>query len=213
VKRPPLLRLQKANRLNPLHHAPQGWKAKMAIRAHVLDTLTPARTVVFDAFAGDGQMYREIWQQAAAYTGCDEHWHHDDRCCFVADNRRVLRAIDLAPFTCFDLDAYGSPWEQAIIIAARRPRLTRGERIGFVLTEGTSLRSRLATVAGALTTAAGLVRHHVGHSDRLHGEVITRALHNLAFTMGGRIVKHWQANNSTGARMRYIGIVIEGAQH
>jgi hypothetical protein len=28
---------------------------------------------------------------------------------FCANNRRVIRAIDLAPFSIFDLDSYGSP--------------------------------------------------------------------------------------------------------
>jgi hypothetical protein len=46
---------------------------------------------------------------------------------FCADNRHVMRAIDLAPFSIFDLDSYGSPWVQAIILADRR-RVDAGEQ-------------------------------------------------------------------------------------
>jgi len=194
---------------NKVDNAHSGWRAKVAIRTHVLEALTPERANVFDAFAGTGLMWREVWHRAAAYTGCDERWHSDTRCCFVADNRRVLRAIDLAPFTCFDLDAYGSPWEQAIIIAARRPPLVPGDRLGLVLTEGTSIKSTLGAATGAMMQAAGLARNHVRGATRLHDEIIQRAVQGIAARMGGKIVKHWQATGLTGARMRYVGLVIE----
>jgi hypothetical protein len=75
---------------------------------------------VFDAFAGSGEMFRRVWYKAPAYVGCDLRWFPDDpRPAFVADNRRVLRCLDLARLGVFDLDAYGSPCEQAIIAARR----------------------------------------------------------------------------------------------
>ena len=64
-------------------------------------------------------MYSAVWKDTALYTGCDQKLQHDGRLMFCADNRRVLRAIDLAPFSIFDLNSYGSPWVQAIIIADR----------------------------------------------------------------------------------------------
>jgi len=63
---------------------------------------------VFDAFAGEGQMYSSVWNGADRYVGCDLKYRPDGRLMFAADNRRVLRAIDLAEFNIFDLDAYGS---------------------------------------------------------------------------------------------------------
>ncbi len=102
------------------NHATAG-RAKAQLRHNVLDEIGAGHAKVFDAFAGDGAMWRAVWRQAGAYVGCDATWYRDERQVFVADNRRVLRAIDLAPFNVFDLDAYGSPWEQAMIIAARRP--------------------------------------------------------------------------------------------
>jgi hypothetical protein len=93
---------------------------KAEIRRLVLEAVGPGSRV-FDAFAGTGQMFAKAWKGAGGYVGCDMRFVRDDRTAFVADNRRVLRAIDLAPFNVFDLDAYGSPWEQVLIIAARRP--------------------------------------------------------------------------------------------
>lgn len=193
-----------------VENAHAGWKAKVEIRRRVLEALTPEKAHVFDAFAGPGLMFTEVWSRAAGYVGCDERWHADDRCCFVADNRRVLRCIDLAPFTCFDLDAYGSPWEQAIIIAARRPRMKAGERLGLVLTEGTSLYTRFSSIPKAMRQAAGLLPSVALGAGRLHDELITRALRGVVRRMNGRIVQQWGALGTSGAQMRYLGAVIEG---
>jgi hypothetical protein len=75
-------------------------------------------------------MWTHVWREAAGYVGCDLKWFADERCCYVADNRRVLRCADLSSFTCFDLDAYGSPWEQALIVAARRETVARARGDG-----------------------------------------------------------------------------------
>lgn len=194
-----------------VENAKLGWRAKVQIRQHVLNELTPARTVVFDAFAGTGLMWAEVWKHAAGYVGCDERWHADARCCFVADNRRVMRCIDLSPFTCFDLDAFGSPWDQALILAARR-RLAPGERVGLVLTEGTWMKTRSGTGwPHGLRQATGIVSTAAGMGDKgMHDELIARGLRTVVRLMGGRIVRQWRAIGSTGAQMRYLGSVIEG---
>jgi hypothetical protein len=193
-----------------VENAKLGWRAKVQIRQHVLDALTPKRAVVFDAFAGPGLMWSEVWKHAAGYVGCDERWHRDTRCCFVGDNRRVMRCVDLTPFTVFDLDAFGSPWEQALILAARR-RLAPGERIGLVLTEGTWMKTRTGTGwPAALRQATGISRAAGGMGDKgFHDELIARALRSVVRQMGGKVVKQWRAIGVTGARMRYIGAVVE----
>jgi len=194
-----------------VENAKLGWRAKVEIRQHVLDVVTPARARVFDAFAGPGLMWAEVWKHAAGYVGCDERWHADARCCFVADNRRVMRCIDLAPFTVFDLDAFGSPWEQALILAGRR-RLAPGELVGLVVTEGTWIKTRTGTGwPAALMQAAGIARAAGGMGDKgMHDELIGRGLRSVVRSMGGKIVRQWRAVGSTGAQMRYVGLVIEG---
>lgn len=107
--------------------------AKIKIRENVLLAIGTDRASVFDAFAAAGELHKAVWHRAHSYVGCDLQFFRDDRMAFVADNRRVLRSIDLAQFNLFDLDAFGSPWEQAYIIAKRRPLATRALLFRFQL--------------------------------------------------------------------------------
>ena len=186
---------------------PQAFKAKVAIRRHVLEAVG-TDCGVFDAFAGSGQMYSEVWKGAARYTGCDLKLHRDGRMMFCADNRRVLRAIDLQQFTVFDLDAYGSPWQQAIIIADNR-RVEPGERLGIVITEGAGFSYKSNIVPQAIAILTGLRTGIVGLSKK-QDAVIDRAIAGLARRMSCTIEKRWQAEGKTGASMRYIGLLFRG---
>ena len=184
-------------------------RAKIAIRRNVLVEVGAEHPSVFDAFAGEGRMHAAVWCDAAHYVGCDTRFFTDNRPAFVADNRRVLRALDLAAFNLFDLDSYGSPWEQAYIIARRR-KLRAGERLGLVITEGTGLASKLNTMSAAMALLAGTRTHVVG-LPRMLDNIIDRALRRVAAMMGGTIKRRWQAKGYYGSRMTYIGLVIEGA--
>jgi hypothetical protein len=202
---------------------------KIEIRRRVLEDLTPGATRVFDAFAGTGVMWRHVWHKAATYVGCDERWHEDARLCFVADNRRVLRCIDLARFTCFDFDAYGSPWDQVTIMLARRPPLAPGERFGLVITDGGWISFRNTKIAASLKLLSGVpVVRDLGRTkaqmsrtaqkataqtrvDRFD-DLLTRALLTTARRLHGRLVREWRATSNEGAYSRYIGVVIEGGR-
>src|SRR5437764_15324750 len=118
-------------------NAPAAHRAKAGIRQAVLGAVGADQARVFDAFAGEGKMFAQVWHQAGrGYTGCDRKFYRGDpRRAFVADNRRVMRAIDLTQFNILDADAYGSPWEQLIIWAARR-KVAPGELVGICFTEG-----------------------------------------------------------------------------
>lgn len=184
--------------------------AKIEVRRRVLNEMGPG-AVVFDAFAGDGAMWRAVWHEAAGYVGCDLLWYRDERTAFVSDNIRVLRAIpesELRGFTLFDLDAYGSPWEQAAIIAARRP-LWPGERMGLVLTEGSGLKLKMGGYPAALCALAG-IRPGAAGGAKAHDELIDRALVGLCRRMGARVSRRWQAQGRSGAAVRYIGLVLDG---
>ena len=182
-------------------------RAKAAIRRLVLDAIGRERAHVFDAFAGSGQMHDAVWHAAASCTGCDLRFFRDPRRAFVADNRRVLRNIGLAQFSIFDLDAYGSPWEQVIIIASRR-RLAEGESLGLVLTEGAGMKMKFGDLPLALTQLSG-VRGQPGVA-RQQDAIIDRAILRAAAMMGGAVRQRWQADGRTGSAMRYIGLVIRG---
>lgn len=129
---------------------------------------------------------------------------------YVGDNRRVLRAITLERFNIFDFDAYGSPWEQALIVATRRPVRT-GERLGLILTDGCGIAYKANQIPGAIRMLTGLRPGIVGLS-RMHDELIDRAVAGLAMRMRCTIDKRWQAQrDNTGPAPRYIGLVLVGA--
>lgn len=161
---------------------------------------------VFDAFAGSGAMYSAVWRKAEAYTGCDQKLQSDERLMFCCDNRRVMRAIDLAPFNIFDLDAYGFPWEQALIIAARRP-IASGELVGFCFTEGGGILYRSNGVPHAVTMLAG-VRHVTAGLGRARSQLFEMTLAGFMRRLGCEPVKRWQAIGKTGQQMIYCGIVL-----
>jgi hypothetical protein len=186
---------------------PVAFRAKVAIRRKVLEAVG-ADKAVFDAFAGSGEMYSAVWKAAKLYTGCDLKPQRDGRLMFAADNRRVLRAIDLRPFGVFDLDSYGSPWVQAIIIADRR-RVAPGELLGLVLTEGAGFAYKSNIVPEAIAILTGLRSGIVGLSKK-QDAVIDKAIAGLARRMNCSIEKRWQAEGRTGASMRYIGLVLKG---
>lgn len=188
---------------------PQSMAHKAALRRHLLDAISDA--AVFDAFAGSGKMYREVWKDARKYVGCDLKWFRDERSAFVAKNQRVMRAIDLHEFNIFDLDAYGSPWEQVAILVARR-RLAKGERIGLALTDGSGLKLKLGQCPKALAALCGMENDRVPGVNRVHGILIDQALDEACRRMGGRVIARWDHHRPGKSEMRYLAVVIEGVQ-
>lgn len=184
-----------------------GKSAKVQIRQNVLDAVG-RDAQVFDAFAGSGEMHAEVWHKAAGYVGCDHKWFRDERCAYVADNRRVLRSIDLTPFSIFDFDAFGSPWEQMLIVAARR-EVRAGERIGVVVTEGSMLKLKQGGMPRALGVAAGLTGQLSGLC-RWRDEIIDRAIGGFAQRIGCAVDRRWQAAGKSAAQVLYIGLVMTG---
>jgi len=183
-------------------------RAKVELRRNILDAIGPANARVFDAFAGSGLLYDAVWHEAARYVGCDTRWHQDGRTAYVADNQRVLRAIDLTAFNVFDFDAYGAPWDQLTLLGVHRP-LQAGERVGIVLTEGTWLKTRTGLIPHALRRAAGLTFTTPILSAEGYDELIARALNGVITRMGGRVVRHWRARGLTPARVQYIAVLLE----
>lgn len=186
---------------------PQAFKAKVAIRRNVLGAIG-ADATVFDAFAGSGKMFSEVWKDAGSYTGCDLKPQRDSRLMFCADNRRVMRAIDLSKFNVFDFDSYGSPWVQAVILADRR-RVAPGEQIGVILTEGAGFAYKSNIVPEAIAVLTGLRSGIVGLGKK-QDAVIDRAIAGFVRRMNCEITIQWRADGKTGMAMRYIGLVLKG---
>ena len=171
---------------------PGALATKIALRRRLVDAIGPAECRVFDAFAGEGHMHRAAWHDVADYVGCDQRWKTSfDHKSYCADNRRVLRRLNLDRFNVFDLDAYGSPYEQVAIIAARR-QLGRGERIGIALTDGGIQRAKLGLVPYAMAYLAGVTPRMRGAATEWEA-LTARALCAAAARMGGRVEGLWQA--------------------
>jgi hypothetical protein len=181
---------------------------KVAIRKNVQTEIGVRESAVFDCFAGSGAMWRAVWRKSGSYTGCDLRWFPDDRRVYVADNCRVMRTLDLQGFNVFDFDSYGSPWEPIAIMAARR-HVRKGERIGVVITEGSRLGLAFSQIPNALALMAGIGRG-VSGAARRQDELIDKAIAGMCRRMRCKVMRRWQAEGTTGARMRYIGLVLKG---
>ena len=212
MARPPPSKFSRGLRKKKINnHAGAAARAKVQVRENVLDEISRAGidgVHVFDAFAGDGEMWRQVWRKADSYVGCDMTWYRDERVVFAGDNRRVLRAIDLARFNIFDLDAWGSPWEQVMIIAARR-RVAPGECIGVILTEGSAMKLKLGGYPAALRILSGLRGLPAGGA-RGRNELTDRAILSFCRRLKARPIRRWQAIGKTGTPVVYIGLIIEG---
>lgn len=190
-----------------VNNHPKSAGDKIALRRRVLASVPSPK--VFDAFAGSGRMWRSVWRHAQAYVGCDLKWYRDkERRAYVGDNRRVMRAIDLSVFNIFDLDAYGSPWDRALIVADRRAVAT-GELIGVVLTEGSLMKLKLGKAPNALAELAGIGGGARGMA-RQYQQIIDRAVSALCERMRCDLVSRIQAEGKTQAGVLYIGLVLRG---
>jgi hypothetical protein len=196
------------------HNRPNALSAKQEIREHVLRCIKPAH--VFDVFCGpDGEAWRHVWSRAESYIGVDTDWlTHDPRRRYVGDNRIVMRAIDLKAFNVFDFDAFGSPWEQLVILAARRP-WAPGERGAVVITDGTSMN----TTFGNLPHAMAALLNLKGDGRLAPGANTSEGLKALALERWFaraqvRPLKRWTSfSKSSGvgsAAMTYSAFVFEG---
>lgn len=181
---------------------------KVALRQHVLDHVSPAR--VLDAFCGCAVMYGAVWRRAKGYVPCDSApWAPGDPVRFVCDNRRLLRSLDLRDFNVFDFDAFGSPWEQVLILAARR-KWGGGEKGAIVITDGSTIRSHFARSTPALDELVGTRPDGENQSQR-GTEVLRRiALARFATRSGVRILQQWEAIGPAPARLYYAAITFEG---
>jgi len=186
--------------------------AKIELRRNVLELVRPSR--VFDAFCGLGEMWRGVWRDAEEYLGCDERqWTQSEQHRrLVCDNKLALRALDLSRFNVFDFDAYGSPWEQMTILAARR-RWECGERGAVVFTDGTSMKLRFGGLPHSMASLVG-VPTHKGATDADTDVIVRMALSAWLRRCNVRPLRQWLAqghgSEKGGTRMLYTAVVFEG---
>jgi hypothetical protein len=116
-------------------------EAKVIVRQHVLKYISELgvkNPKILDAFAAHGHLWQEAWGGTENYLGLELKPIVDGRRNLIlGDNTRLLRNknLDLESFDIFDLDAFGCPFYQFLIIAKRLAKSKK--TFGFVLTDGT----------------------------------------------------------------------------
>jgi hypothetical protein len=183
--------------------------AKRIVRQNVLDAIGADQAQVLDVFSGEGAMYRAVWHRALRCIGCDTQFFADDRIAYVADNRRLLRAIGLAEFNIFDFDSFGSPWQQIYLLAARR-HVEPGERIGVVMTEGLGLKENMGGTSKDFAKLARIKTHMPG-MGAARDQLIERAISEVCRMMSVTIERRWEARGQKGSRVLYLGMVLTGS--
>ena len=182
--------------------------AKVGMRSHILEYVAPSR--VFDGFCGHRTMYKAIWHKADFYIPCDESkWELGDPPRYVCDNRRLLRCLDLSRFNIFDFDAFGSPWDQVLLIAHRRKWAT-GEMGGLVITDGATLKTRWGELPHSMATLCGMDSAKVACTTSRSEPLRRLAISNFAKISGVEVKKQWEAVGPPPACVYYGAIVFDG---
>lgn len=163
-----------------------------------------------DAFCGSkGDMHAAVWSRAASYVGVDLEWlPADARRRFTAEASLVLRSVDLTAFNVFDLDAFGSPWTEAIIIAARRS-WAPGERGALIVTDGSAGKEKWGQGVAALSQLVGHAHHKSLIEERQRSALVEWCKRS------GVVPEHvWTArgaSNTKGSQvMFYAAVVFHG---
>ncbi len=187
---------------------------KVALRREALEAVGGAeKAAVLDLFGGVGVMYETVWREAARYQGGEKELdkvlkHPGD--CFHGQAAAILASIDLQPWNVFDLDAYGSPWDEVTVLSKRRT-LAPGERIAVILTDGSVRRALMGRTTTSLALLANVANDTRGAHMRW-AELARVAMIEVARRMGGHLVLMRQAPRKTGAdvAMWYGMAVLEG---
>jgi hypothetical protein len=90
---------------------------------------------VFESHAGHGVMYDGCYQGADSVFRCEIRQECEGPGIYYMPAQWAVRAVDLQPYTIFDIDPYRNPWEIVWVISQRR-KFKKGEKIGFVVTDG-----------------------------------------------------------------------------
>lgn len=177
---------------------------KIEIRHRLLRELSEPH--VLECYAGEGKVYKECYA-GLPYLGLDKKNIQDGRQIVNIDNRKYLRSADLEPFNFFDLDAYGSPWHQFLIILERR-MFQPNKKVAFVLTEGLDFKMRMSSLPVGMMKYVGIkpgmripMLHN--HADFIRNLFVS----NAAKKAGLKIQLAYIAQNKRKT-MRYMGLLL-----
>lgn len=178
---------------------------KVVIRHNMLAYIpTPS---VLECFAGSGHIHQECYKELP-YLGLDLKPVQDGRKLLNIDNRQFLRSADLSSYNFFDLDAYGTPWHQFLIILKRR-FVSPGESIAIALTDGLNFKIRMSGLPDGLRPYVGLPPKMLIPCLNVHQQFINALVVTGATRSAGLKITHaWQGQNAR-KNMRYYGIILK----
>jgi len=192
--------------------APAAISQKLELRHIALEHVKPAR--VFEAFSGLGEMWQGAWAKADQYVGCDllPITLEEPMARMCCDNTIALRHLDLQQFNIFDFDAFGSPWDCALILAERRHWLP--EELGaLVLTDGSSMKLRYGALPNAMAKLIGC-QPKCSAKTSVSSNLQHLALLGFAKRAGVKIIDTWsfEGNGSGkgGQVMNYSTTIFSG---
>ncbi len=178
---------------------------KIIIRKNLLQCIT--NPSVLECYAGSGHIWRECYQ-GFPYLGLDLKPVADGRNLLQIDNRKFLRSADLSAYNFFDLDAYGSPWHQFLIVLRRR-QLSHGDRIAIAITDGLNFKMRMSSLPDGMRSCLNIPPGLNIPNLHVHQEFINaRIVVESSRRAGLKIMSGWQGQNPRG-NMKYYGVVLE----
>jgi hypothetical protein len=178
---------------------------KIAMRLSLLAEI--ADPSVLECFAGEGKIYHACYRNYPC-VGLDLKAIADGRTIIHIDNRRFLRSADLSRFNVFDLDAYGSPWHQWLIILKRRV-VAPGEQIAVFLTDGLDFKMRMSSLPDGLRPYLAIPPGmNVPFLNKHHDFINARIVDRSTRAAGLQIVRALVARNPRG-NMRYYALIIK----
>lgn len=155
---------------------------------------------VLEVFCGAGMMYRDVWFNADSYTGIDKRKFFDERETICGDSQKALRIIDLNKYNIFDIDAYGSPYNELDYIVRNIKIDTRKT---FIITDGSSMDLRMGRVSSGLRALTGIYFHELKKAHLIHDELIMTLIKNIEEITKSKYDAFKIAKGLTGSQMRY----------
>lgn len=179
---------------------------KIIIRKKLLEQLQ--NPSVLECFAGHGHIWRECYT-GLPYLGLDLKPIKDQRNILQIDNRKFLRSADLSPFNLFDIDAYGSPWHQFLIIMNRR-KIIPGEKIAIAITDGLTFKMSMSDCPIGLKKYIGIPPAMKIPCLSKHQEFINRLLVQNACKEKNLQIQTALIATNKRKNMKYIGLLLQG---
>ncbi len=178
---------------------------KVVIRNRLLAAIN--QPSILECFAGSGHIFRECYQ-GLPYLGLDTKPISDGRNIIQMDNRKFLRSADLSTFNFFDLDAYGSPWHQFLIILHRR-KFASGEQVAIAITDGLTFKMSMSGIPDGLRPYLNIPPGLSVPCLHLHQEFISRLIVARAAAANGLTITTAYIGENQRKNMKYYGLILK----